>query len=411
MNAMIARRCAVGLMSGTSLDGIDAALVEIGGAAERPRIHLRAFVTAPYPSSTRKALLHVASGQPSSAGEISALNYRLGELFARAALAVCRRGGIEPARLSVIGSHGQTIFHQGSPAPLDKHHSKRRPASTFQIGEPAVIAERTRAIVVSEFRAADIAAGGQGAPLVPMVDYLLLRNARLGSIALNLGGIANITAIPPGARMEDVFGFDTGPANMVIDGLVRILTRGRKSYDAAGMWASRGEAIEPLLARLLRQPFFARKPPKSAGREQFGEDFLKKYFLPLKARPEDLLRSATELTARSVAQAIHRFVIPRGQFHRLIISGGGARNQFLRRRLRELLPGLAHFSSDDFGLPVDAKEAISFALLADRTLRGLPGNLPAVTGARRAVALGKITLPGTCPHRAIGLVVAATRLH
>lgn len=394
MSGMSARRYAVGLMSGTSLDGIDAALVEVGGAPGRPRIRLQAFVSAPYPASTRKTLLQVASGQPSSAGEISGLNYELGELFARAALAVCQRGGIEPARLSVIGSHGQTIFHQGSPGPRDTHHFNRRPASTLQIAEPAVIAEKTRATVVADFRAADLAAGGQGAPLVPMVDYLLLRDARQGSIALNLGGIANLTAIPPGARMEDVFGFDTGPANMVIDGLIRNITRGRKTFDDDGAWASRGKAIEPLLARLLRQPFFTRKPPKSAGREQFGDNFLKKFFLPQRAPREDLLRAATELTARSVAQAIQRFVIPRGGFHRLIISGGGARNHFLRRRLRELLPGLAHFTSDDFGLPVNAKEAIAFALLADRALCGLPGNLPAVTGARRAVALGKIVRPG-----------------
>lgn len=385
-------RYAIGLMSGTSMDGIDAALVKISGSADRPRVCLEAFGAFPYPPETRKALLEVASGKPSSAGEISALNYWLGELFARTALAVCRRARIEPARLFVIGSHGQTIFHQGPNKKGKKRPTDPHPASTLQIGEPAVIAERTRAVVVADFRAADIAAGGQGAPLVPIVDYLLLRDAKLGTIALNLGGIANITAIPPSARMDGVIGFDTGPANMVIDGLASHFTQGRESYDADGAWARRGKVIEPLLTRILREPFFSLAPPKSAGREQFGGDFVKRFFLSQrKARPEDLLSTATELTARSIAQAIERFVMPRGRFHRLIVSGGGAHNCLLMRRLRELLPSLAFFTSSDFGLPIDAKEAMAFALLADRTLHGLPGSLPVVTGAERSVVLGQVT--------------------
>ncbi|HEV2498370.1 MAG TPA: anhydro-N-acetylmuramic acid kinase [Terriglobia bacterium] len=384
-------RYAVGLMSGTSMDGIDAALVQIRGKPERPRVQLEAFGAFPYPAVTHEALLDVASGKPATAGEISKLNYQVGELFARAALAICRRGRIETTRLYVIGSHGQTIFHQG---PKGKRGSRGYPASTLQIGEPAVIAERTRAAVVADFRAADLAAGGQGAPLVPVVDYLLLRDRRRGSIALNLGGIANITAIPANADMDEVFGFDTGPANMVIDGLAAHLTRGRMNYDTGGKWASRGKVIESLLAKMLREPFFACSPPKSAGREQFGDDFLTAHFLSQKkTRPENLIRTATELTARSVAQAINQFVLPRGSFHRLIISGGGAHNLFLLERLRALLPSLTFHSSTDFGLPVDAKEAIAFALLADRTLHGLPGNLPAVTGARRFVVLGKIVRP------------------
>ncbi|MGH9342806.1 MAG: anhydro-N-acetylmuramic acid kinase, partial [Terriglobia bacterium] len=381
-------RFAVGLISGTSTDGIDAALMKIQGRADHPRVRLEAFGAFPYPTDTRKALLDVASGKATRAAEISRLNFIVGELFAEAALAVCRRGHIRPERLSVIGSHGQTIFHQG---PQVGRNSKHHPASTLQIGEPAVIAERTRTPVVADFRAADLAAGGQGAPLVPMVDYLLLRNAKLGSIALNLGGIANITAIPPGARIEDVLGFDTGPANIVIDGLMLRITRGEGFYDVDGAWARRGEVIKPLLATLLRMEFFHRPPPKSAGREQFGDEFVHRHFLAgRRARPQDLLATATELTARSVAGAITRFVMPRGRFHRLIVSGGGTHNRFLMERLRELLPGLAFHTSTDFGLPVDAKEAIAFALLADRTLHGLPGNLPAVTGARRAVVLGKI---------------------
>lgn len=391
-------RLAVGLMSGTSMDGIDAALVRLSGVAERPRIQLLAFLTRPYPPALRQKLMRVAGGGPTSSGEISELNFLLGELFAGAALQVCRRGGIAPARLAVIGSHGQTIFHQGPAAhPIEKR-GDRTPllgaasrASTLQIAEPAVIAEKTGAAVVANFRTADIAAGGQGAPLVPLVDYLLLRDARLGSVALNIGGIANVTVIPAGAGPEDVFGFDTGPGNMVIDALMRKVTRGQQSFDAGGRLAAQGVTLEPVLQKALRLPFFRRQPPKSAGREQFGVEFVKRYFLSQRARPGDLIRTATELTARTIAQALGRFVFPRATIHRLIVSGGGAHNRFLVHRLKNLLPQLSVCRSDQFGLPADAKEAIAFAVLADRSIQGLPGNLPAVTGARKSVVLGTLT--------------------
>ncbi len=257
-----------------------------------------------------------------------------------------------------------------------------------------MIAERVGVPVVADFRAADMAAGGQGAPLVPLVDYLLLRHKELGSVALNIGGIANVTVIPAGAASQEVFGFDTGPGNMLIDGLVRHLTRARRTYDKSGKWAAKGKLLEPLLNRILRLPFFHQPPPKSAGREQFGSTFLSRYFLSQrKAQPADLICTATELSARSIADSLRRFVFPRAQIHRLIISGGGAHNRFLIDRIRDLLPELDFHLSDGYGLPVDAKEAIAFALLADRTLQGLPGNLPAVTGARHAVILGKISRP------------------
>jgi len=226
------------------------------------------------------------------------------------------------------------------------------------------------------------------------VDYLLLGDEREGRVALNIGGIANVTAIPAGAKPEDVFGFDTGPGNMVIDALVRHFTKGRKSYDAGGRMAARGKVIEPLLAELLRLPLFEWQPPRSFGREQFGEGFVKQFFLKQRAaRYADLLRTATELTARAISEALGQFVFPRVKVHRLIVSGGGAHNKFLMKRLRELLPRLKVELSDRYGLPVDAKEAIAFAVLADRTMHGLPGNLPRVTGARRAVVLGKLVRP------------------
>jgi anhydro-N-acetylmuramic acid kinase len=380
-------RLAVGLMSGTSMDGIDAALVRISGPGDNPRVRMLAFLKSTYPPDLRQRILRIATGKPTSSGEISQLNFLLGELFAEAALRVCRKGRVPPTQLAVIGSHGQTIYHQGFP----RLESGRRVASTFQIAEPAVIAARTGVPVVADFRPADMAAGGQGAPLVPLVDYLLLRRPRQGTVALNLGGIANITVIPANAKPQEVFGFDTGPGNMVIDSLVRHFTRGRKTYDAGGQQATRGKVIEALLAEILRHTFFRRPPPKSAGREQFGQEFVEKYFLRHRgARPEDLLRTATELTARTIADALERFVFPRAQVHRLIVSGGGAHNQFLVRRIRELLPQVSVDLSARYGPPVDAKEAIAFAVLADRTMHGLPGNLPAVTGARKAVVLGKI---------------------
>ncbi len=383
-------RLAVGLMSGTSMDGIDAALIEIRGAPERPRVRLKSFGTIQYGRRLQRMLVNVASGSPSSANAISQLIFLLGELFAEAALAVCRRAKISPRKVSVIGSHGQTIYHQGTRS----REAGREISSTLQIAEPAVIAERTGVQVVADFRPADMAAGGQGAPLVPMVDYLLLRDAHEGRVALNIGGIANVTVIPAGEKPEDVFGFDTGPGNMVIDALVRHFTKGRKTFDAQGRKAARGRPDEELLAKLLRLSLFSLKPPRSFGREQFGEMFTKWFFLGRRMHFEDAVRTATELTARSIAGALERFVFPRANVQRLIVSGGGARNQILMERLADLLPDLKIELSDRHGLPIDAKEAIAFALLADRTMHGLPGNLPGVTGAKRAVVLGKIV----CPH-------------
>jgi anhydro-N-acetylmuramic acid kinase len=402
-----AARLAVGLMSGTSMDGVDAALVRLAGPAEQPRVRLLAFVTLPYPPEVRRWILHVATGDPITAGEISQLNFLLGELFARAALRVCRAAHVSRRRVSVIGSHGQTIYHQGSPALIEGHRAAVAP-NTLQIAEPAVIAERTGAPVVADFRTADVAAGGQGAPLVPMVDYLLLRHAQKGTVALNIGGIANVTVIPAKAKPLDVFGFDTGPGNMVSDALVRHFTRHREDYDAGGRVAALGKVNEPLLADALDHPFFSQAPPKSAGHEQFGRAFVERYFLPHpsfpspvgegskgwgRARFEDLLRTSLELTARTIAGALARFVFPSVKIHRLIVSGGGAHNRLLVKRLAEMLPHLTVALSSRYGLPVDAKEAIAFAILADRTLHGLPGNLPSVTGARRAVVLGKIVQP------------------
>jgi anhydro-N-acetylmuramic acid kinase len=386
-------RLAVGLMSGTSMDGVDAALVRLTGSVEQPRVRLLAFVTLPYPLEVRHWIMRLAAGEQTSVERVSQLNFLLGELFANAALRVCRAGHLSPRRVSVIGSHGQTIFHQGRPELIPGLGQAVGP-NTLQIAEPAVIAERTGAPVVADFRTADVAAGGQGAPLVPMVDYALLRDTRKGTVALNIGGIANVTVIPADAKPLDVVGFDTGPGNMVTDALVGHFTRERERYDAGGRVAALGKVNELLLAHALNHPFFSQAPPKSAGREQFGHAFVAHHFLS-RRRPrfEDLLRTSVELTARTIAGALARFVFPQVKIHRLIVSGGGAHNRLLMKRLVELLPNLTVELSERYGLPVDAKEAIAFAILADRTLHGLPGNLPSVTGARRAVVLGKIVKP------------------
>lgn len=382
------------------MDGIDAALVRITGPAGQPRVRLLAFLDHPYPPAIRQRLMNVAAGHSTTAAEISELNFILGDLFREAALKVCRRGGVRLKRISAIGSHGQTVFHEGGSGllPQKSKRGKVRPgaqgrASTLQIAEPAVIAAMTGAPIVANFRTADIAEGGQGAPLVPLVDYLLLRDSYHGTVALNVGGIANVTVIPARARPQDVRGFDTGPGNMVMDALARHATDGRNSFDPGGRLASKGEILQPLLDDVMRLPYFRQKPPKSAGREQFGADFVQRYFLRRRgARPVDLLRTATELTALTVSNALRRFVFPTARIDRLIVSGGGARNGFLLERLKAHLPRILVHVSDEFGLPVDAKEAIAFAVLADRTMHGLPGNLPSVTGARKAVILGTITM-------------------
>jgi anhydro-N-acetylmuramic acid kinase len=283
--------------------------------------------------------------------------------------------------VELIGCHGQTIYHEGG-------------RNTLQIGEPAILAERAGAPVVSNFRARDIAAGGQGAPLVPYLDYVLFRHPRRTRIALNIGGIANLTVIPPGAQLEDLVAFDTGPGNMVIDALAREATAGRQNYDRGGRIAARGTVDRRLLDELLRDPYYRRRPPKSAGREQYGAAFVER--MKRSGRPiEDLVATATVLTAATIARAvIEQTREPRPAPIDLIVSGGGGHNPQIMAHLAGFLPGIGVASSSDYGIDADAKEAIAFAVLAYATWRGRPSNVPSATGARRPVVLGSIT-----PHR------------
>ena len=383
----------LGLMSGTSGDGIDVALVRISGAPPRIAARLENFLTLPFPPAVRAALLRVAEGRPTTTGEVSQLNFLVGELFARAALEACRRFGVSPGRIALVGSHGHTVFHQGRRSAF---LGSARVASTLQIGEPAVIAGRTNITTVADFRPADMAAGGQGAPLVPFVDYLLYQSSRFGRVALNLGGIANVTVIPAGARPEQVFAFDTGPGNMAMDGLVRHFSRGRQLYDRDARIARRGRWLPQLLDELLGDPYFRRRPPKSAGREQYGEAYCRRLLAwgrRHKADPADLLRTAAVLTALSVVDAFHRWILPRAKIRQMIVSGGGAHNPLVMAQLQAALPGIEILDSAELGVPQDAKEAFAFAVLAYETFHGRPANLPGSTGAKQAVILGKICRP------------------
>ena len=391
-------RLALGLMSGTSVDGIDVALVRIATPIRKKitqnALHARLenFVTVPFPSAVRAEVLRIAEGARVSPGEISQLNFRLGRAFGEAALRACRKFRVDPRRLSVIGSHGQTIFHQGRPSRfLDENIS-----STLQIGEPAVIAAITGVTTVGDFRPADMAVGGQGAPLVPFGDYLLYRDLRRGRAVLNIGGIANVTIIPKAASPHSVIAFDTGPGNMVIDALVHHFTNGRRSFDAEAQMASRGHLLPALVNSLLAEKYFRQAPPKSAGREQYGKAYVEKILAwgrRHRARPEDLVRTATIVTALSIADALHRWVLPRTSLSQLIVSGGGARNPLILAQLSAALAGIEVVTTEALGLPGDAKEAFIFALLADETLHGRPSNLPSATGARRPALLGKICYP------------------
>ena len=380
----------LGLMSGTSADGIDVVLVRLFGAPPRLEAELLGHTSSKFPAALRKEILRVAEQRPITARELSQLNFRLGEVFAEAAVAACRRFRISTRRIALIGSHGQTVFHQGKPA----SYFGRRTASTLQIGEPSVIAARTGITTVGDFRPADVALGGQGAPLVPYADYLLYRHEKLGRVLLNLGGIANITVIPASAKPEQVLAFDTGPANMLIDALVSHFTQGRQCFDKDALLAQTGRAIPALLDILMSDPYLRLTPPKSTGREYYGHSFLKKVLAlgkDYRAKPADLVRAATIFTALSVVDALNRFVFPKTKIHQVIVSGGGAHNPLLIAQLSAALGGVEIFPSSRVGIPQDAKEALAFALLAYETWHCRPSNLPSATGAYAPAILGKIS--------------------
>ncbi|HKN17674.1 MAG TPA: anhydro-N-acetylmuramic acid kinase [Candidatus Sulfotelmatobacter sp.] len=391
-----------GVMSGTSADGINVALVRVSaetGRASRPSPHknqhldftLVGHEEFPFPAPVRRAILNMMNAELVRVADLARLNFLLGELYAEAVAKTARNHRV---KLDLVGCHGQTLYHQGVAA----RFLGRKLAATWQTGEGAVIAARLRVPVVSDFRPADMAAGGKGAPLVPFVDYLLFRDQRVNRIAQNIGGIANLTAIPASASLGPVLAFDTGPGNMVMDAVMEELFR--KPFDRDGKVASSGRVLDGVIARLVRAPFFRQKPPRTAGREQFGREYVSRFLEICRgASNADVVATATALTARSIADAVQRFVLPRfgsspkQDSHAMIVSGGGAKNPTLMAMLRnEIAPlGIELHFSDEFGLPAEAKEAVAFALLAHETWHRRPSNVPSATGAKRAAILGKIS--------------------
>jgi anhydro-N-acetylmuramic acid kinase len=386
-----------GVMSGTSADGIDVALVRIQGRGFRSRLELLAHYHFPYPAEVRRAVLHAMNASSAKVADLARLNFTLGELYARAVQAAQRRAKLE---CELIGCHGQTIYHQGTTSGYLGHAV----ACTWQTGEGAIIPRRLGVPVVSDFRAADMAAGGTGAPLVPFLDYVLFRHRRYGRIVQNIGGIGNLTAIPPRAQPEDVVAFDTGPGNMVMDAVAERLFD--RSFDCNGRLAAKGEPIERVLRQLLRRSFFQQQPPKAAGREQFGREYVWELLrLCGRADHHDVIATATALTARSIGMAVRNILLPLdahnlpptsrwpSRYREFVVSGGGTRNATLMRMIREDLAPLKMRvrTSDNFGLPSEAKEAVAFALLAYQTWRHLPSNIPSATGAKSEAILGKVS--------------------
>lgn len=387
-----------GVMSGTSADGVDVALCRISSTAKggTPSIKLFGHVGVPYPKAVRAAVLGAMDADAISVADLARLNWRLGEVYADAIEKAQETMGV---KAELVGCHGQTVYHQGS---AEKYLGKAL-RTTWQMGEAAVIAERLRVPVVSDLRPADVAAGGQGAPLVPMLDYSMFRSAKMSRVLLNLGGIANLTAIPAGAAIANLMAFDTGPGNMVIDGCMRRLYE--REYDRGGSVAKTGRVLQPVVDEILKDKYFSALPPKSCGREQFGDAFVSRFVARCRQtggngdRDEDVVATATALTAASLFDAYERFVSPHlasaapSMPVEFVAAGGGVKNDVLMSVLQNTLEPLKVKVRlmEDLGVPAQAKEALAFALLAWLSWHGLPGNVPSATGASRPVILGKIS--------------------
>lgn len=389
-----AARVVVGLMSGTSADGVDAAVVKIQRRGAKRSVTPVSFQTFPYPRTLKRRILRLMHGEVAGAEEIASLDVGVGGCFAAAALSAIGRAGISLRRVDLIGSHGQTVCHR----------PRESEPATLQLGEPAVIAERTGITTVADFRPGDVAAGGEGAPLVPYAHFILFAHPKFTRAIHNLGGISNLTLLPAAVDAREITAFDTGPGNMVIDGLCRRLSRGRRAFDLNGAQAQRGRVDEDLLRSLLRHPYFSRRPPKSTGAEDFGAEFVARLLRRARRKrlgAADLLATATALTARSIGKAYRELVLPRiRKLNEIYFAGGGRRNRALMAMLKEELPFARVGVVEELGFDGDALEAQAFALLAYEAVEGVAANLPRVTGARHPVVLGKIT-PGKNYSRVI----------
>jgi len=382
----------IGLMSGTSVDGVDAALVHIKGRGSAIQVKVNAFNTHPFPPGMREAILQASDPGSGTIDLICRLNAALGEAFAQAAITVAESAGVPLEAVDLIGSHGQTIRHLPEPFTLGGYSVR----ATLQLAEPCVIAERTGITTVADFRPRDMAAGGEGAPLAPYVHYLLFRDPHRTRVVHNIGGISNVTVLPAGCALREVSAFDTGPGNMVIDAAVDRLTGGREPFDRHGQRARVGRVHQPLVEHFLTHPFLTRRPPKSTGREAFGAPFLE----DMRARTshaglsgDDLIATATAFTAATMIDAYQRFILPQHPGVEIVLCGGGSHNHTLIGWLRAGVPQAVWRTSDEFGVDVDALEAVVFAVLAYETMCGRAANVRAATGAQRAVILGKV-VPG-----------------
>jgi len=371
-----------GIMSGTSLDGVDVAVIDI----DDDGFDAVGFHSVPYPEPLRAALLAVSNCETHTS-EISRLNFVLAEVYAEAFFYTCQKCEIDPKSVQLIGCHGQTVFHESEPV----EYLGRKVASTLQIGDGSVLAKRTQTPVINDFRPADMAVGGKGAPLVPFVDYLLFKSDEVGRVALNIGGIANVTILPAKCTTKDVIAFDTGPGNMVMDQLAARFSGGKQHYDKGGKLALEGEVHPALLDELLQDEYYTKNPPKTAGREQYGFTFVEK-LVAKGLSPADTMATAAMLTAATIAEGIYRFSdAEEGGIAEVVVSGGGVHNPALMRMLQAELADMDVVNSADIGLDPDAKEAIAFAILAHEAWHNRANNLPSATGAGRSTVMGKLS--------------------
>lgn len=389
----------IGLISGTSCDGVDAALCELAGHGQgQLKVKLLAFHSEPYSEDLQKKVLDISNPKVGHTDELCRLNFRVGDTFARAAENIIERAGLKSADVDLVGTHGQTVAHLPPRVDIGINSTGRvqRHGSTLQIGEPAMIAERLNVPVISNFRARDMAAGGQGAPLVPYIDYLCFSHPERTRAVINIGGISNVTYLPKKCKAEDVLAFDSGPGNMIIDALIQRMTQGKLRYDKNGETGAKGQVDGYILGELLKHPYLQMAPPKSTGREEFGAAYANQIFdwgIGRSVKPTDILRTATDFTAITLADAYKKYLLPKGSVDEIILSGGGAMNGTLMNRMKKEFGGATITLSDDHGMPMKAKEAIAFAILARETILGNPGNLPTVTGAQGPRILGQITPP------------------
>ena len=393
------KKYVIGLMSGTSVDGIDAAIVEITGYGLETTVNLIAFETFPFPPDVPRRILALCQPDTSRVDDICEMNFYIGYLFAEAVKHILQKSGMRTSDIHLIGSHGQTIHHlPDDPNTISPNRTARKikNPSTLQIGEPAVIAHETGIPTIADFRVADMAAGGQGAPLVSYPDYLLFRDSVKTVGLLNIGGIANLTVLPANGSFDSVSAADTGPGNMCIDAVVNEITNGKERYDKAGQRAAQGTPYQPLINEWLKHPFFHLLPPKTTGRETFGNTFAMECLEACRKHElveNDCIATLTELTVQTIADYIKRFGTRQNPIDTLYVSGGGVHNQTIMRRLGELLASTSVEPVDNSGISADAKEAIAFAILANESLHGNAGNLPSATGASVRKILGKFVCP------------------